>query len=134
MFRPIPVVELPLVDVGNSNNFNCLYGVVSPDTSPISGVPYKLVILVKFPKSKLVTPFMVSTSLAFCKSLNVIAVFSISYPRTNALPGVHAMTSLSSDAVPPSSVVALLHKHPKFLCFYRIVNTFSYIKLKWSSV
>ena len=84
-----------------------MYGVVSPDTSPISGVPNTFVILVKFPKSRFVTPaLMVSTSLAFCKSLNVIAVFSISYPRTNALPGVHATTSLSSDAVPPSSVVA----------------------------
>ena len=78
ILRPI-LVELPLVEVGSSNNFSCLYGVVSPDTSPISGVPYTLVILVKLPISKLVTPaFIVSKSLAFFKSLNVNAVFSIS--------------------------------------------------------
>ena len=65
MLRPI-LVELPLVEVGSSNNFNCLYGVVSPDTSPMSGVLYTFVILVKLPISKFVTPaLIVSKSLAF---------------------------------------------------------------------
>ena len=84
-----------------------MYGVVSPDMLPMSGMLYAFVTRTKFPKSRLVTPaFIVSTSLAFRKSLKVSAVFSISYPRTKALPGVHATPSRSSLAVKPSSVDA----------------------------
>ena len=73
--------ELPLVEVKFSNNCIVLYGVVSPDISPMSGVLYAFVTRTKFPKSRFVTPaLIVVTSLAFCISLNVIAVFSISYP------------------------------------------------------
>ena len=75
----------------------------------MSGVPNAFVTLTKLPISKFTTPaFVVSKSLAFLKSLKVTPIFSISYPRTYALPGVHAIASKSSPAVAPSSVDAPL--------------------------
>ena len=105
---------VPLVTVAPENNLTSLYGVVSPLTLPMSGVLYKFVILTKLPNSRFVTPaLIVVTSLALFKSLNVVPIFSNSYPLTYALPAEHDRASKSSEAVPPSSVVAPLEYTPE---------------------
>ena len=104
IWNPLPVP--PLVDA-SVNNFISLYAVVSPETSPISGVLYAFVTWIKFPSSKLVTPALnVSKSLAFGRSINVCPIFSTSYPRTYAFPGEHPIASKSSAATSPLSVEA----------------------------
>jgi len=90
------VDDVPLVTVPPESNLTSLYGVVSPLTLPMSGVPYKFVIRTKLPNSKLVTPaLIVVKSLAFFKSLNVVPNFSNSYPLTYALPAEQDSASKS---------------------------------------
>ena len=67
------------------------------------------------PKLKVEIPALtVSKSLDLLTSLNVGAIFSISYPRIYALPGLTCSSNKLELAVLPSSVVAPAVNTPTF--------------------
>ena len=73
----------PLVPVKSVYNSISLYGVVSPEISPISGEPYTFVMFTKLPTLNVDTPALtVLKALALWNVILVGAIFSTSYPLT----------------------------------------------------
>ena len=109
-----PAAE-PLVAVIVSYKSICLNAVVSPLIGEISGLPYKLVMLIKFPNSATVTP-----ALTFSKSLALAKVWkcelnrSNSWPLTYALWGEISNCNWSVAATKLSSVVSPAINNPTF--------------------
>ena len=94
-----------------------LYGsAISPAIcGEISGAPCTESTSTKLPTSTGVTePLKFSKVLGLGKSIYFGAIFSISYPRTYALPGDTCIDNKSSVASPPSSVVAFVGYTPLF--------------------